>query len=97
MPAVTIHLSDEQGSFIAKAVKSGNYPDADGVISAGLRVLEQEQEDYDWKMFTLRRAIEEGDASGVAEGDVFAEVLEHIQQRAAGRSQAAEALPGVKS
>ncbi len=43
-------------------------------MRAGLRTLEREEEQYEAKLAVLRAAIDEGDASGIAEGDVFARV-----------------------
>jgi Arc/MetJ-type ribon-helix-helix transcriptional regulator len=39
-----------------------------------LRTLEREEQEYEAKLAALRAAIDEGDASGVAEGDVFKRV-----------------------
>jgi hypothetical protein len=36
--------------------------------------LEREEQQYEAKLAALRAAIDEGDASGVAKGDVFARV-----------------------
>jgi hypothetical protein len=43
--------------------------------------LEREERVFEAKLETLRAAIDEGDASGIAEGDVFAQVREalHLQ------------------
>jgi Arc/MetJ-type ribon-helix-helix transcriptional regulator len=47
---------------------------------AGLRTLEREERPYEEKLRALRATIDEGDASGVAEGDVFAQVREALQR-----------------
>jgi antitoxin ParD1/3/4 len=40
------------------------------------KVILADEQQYQAKLAALRRAIDEGDASGVAEGDVFARVRE---------------------
>jgi Arc/MetJ-type ribon-helix-helix transcriptional regulator len=47
-------------------------------VRAGLRNLEREERLYEAKLKALRAAIDEGDASGVAEGDVFQQVREAL-------------------
>ncbi len=43
-------------------------------MRAALRTLEREEQQYEAKLAALRNAIDEGDASGIAEGDVFERV-----------------------
>ena len=43
-------------------------------IRAALRILERDEREYEAKLTSLRRAIDEGDVSGIAKGDVFARV-----------------------
>ena len=69
-----VNLIDELDRFVLKKVKSGRYENASEVVRAALRVLEREERQYEAKLATLRAAIDEGDASGVAEGNVFARV-----------------------
>jgi antitoxin ParD1/3/4 len=52
-------------------VKSGRYENAREVIRAGLRALERETEEPEAKLSMLRAAIDRGDQSDVATGDVF--------------------------
>ena len=40
--------------------------------------LEREEQEYAAKLESLRAAIDEGDESGIAEGNVFARVLETL-------------------
>ena len=47
---------------------------ASEVVRAALRVLDREEREYEAKLLALRAAIDEGDASGVAKGNVFARV-----------------------
>ena len=74
MPTRNVNLTDELDRFVLKKVKSGRYENASEVVRAALRTLEREEQQYDAKLAALRTAIDEGDASGVAEGDVFARV-----------------------
>jgi len=48
-------------------------------VRAALRTLEREERLYEAKLKALRAAIDEGDASGIAEGDVFEQVREALQ------------------
>jgi Arc/MetJ-type ribon-helix-helix transcriptional regulator len=45
-----------------------------------LRTLEREERLYETKLEALRAAIDEGDASGVAKGDVFAQVRKTLKR-----------------
>jgi antitoxin ParD1/3/4 len=74
MPTRNVSLTDELDGFVAAKIDSGRYHNASEVIRAGLRTLEREEREYDVKMEALRAAIAKGDASGIAEGDVFARV-----------------------
>jgi hypothetical protein len=40
--------------------------------------LEREEREYEAKLAALRAAIDEGDSSGIADGDVFARVRETL-------------------
>jgi len=74
MPTRNINLTPELDSFIAAKIENGRYESASEVVRAALRGLEREEREYDLKMAALLQAIDEGDASGIAEGDVFANV-----------------------
>ncbi len=52
------------------------------MIRAGLRALEQDDQEDLAKLEVLRAAVLAGEKSGVAEGDVFAEMEERITRRA---------------
>jgi len=67
-------LTDDLDRFVLKKVKSGRYENASEVVRAALRTLEREEQQYEAKLAALRTAIDEGDASGIAEGDVFERV-----------------------
>jgi antitoxin ParD1/3/4 len=71
MPTRNVNLTDELDHFVAKKVKSGRYENASEVVRAGLRTLEREEQQFQAKLAALRTAIHEGDASGIAEANVF--------------------------
>ena len=74
LPTRNVNLTDELDRFVLKKVKSGRFENASEVVRAALRTLEREEQQYEAKLAALRAAIDEGDTSGVAEGDVFARV-----------------------
>jgi antitoxin ParD1/3/4 len=79
MPTRNVNLTNELDRFVAKKVKSGRYENASEVVRAGLRTLEREEQQYEVKLAGLRAAIDEGDASGIAEGNVFARVRKSLK------------------
>lgn len=79
MPTRNVNLTDELDRFVAKKVKTGRYENASEVVRAGLRTLEREEQRYDAKLAALRSAIDEGDKSGIVEGDVFARVRKSLK------------------
>jgi antitoxin ParD1/3/4 len=74
MPTRNIDLTEELDRFVQKKVRSGRYESASEVVRAALRSLEREEQLYNAKLTALRAAIDEGDASGIARGDVLARV-----------------------
>ena len=74
MPTRNVNLTAELDDFVLSKVESGRYENASEVIRAALRTLEREEKRYEAKLATLRAAIDSGDASGVARGDVFVRV-----------------------
>jgi len=83
MPTRNINLTDELNRFVAKKVKDGRYENASEVVRAGLRSLEREEQQYEAKLAALRAAIDEGDASGIVDGNVFARVRKKLRLPAA--------------
>jgi antitoxin ParD1/3/4 len=79
MPTRNVNLTDELDRFVAKKVKTGRYENASEVVRAGLRTLEREEEQYEAKLSALRAAIDAGDASGAAEGNVFRRVRKALK------------------
>jgi antitoxin ParD1/3/4 len=78
MPTRNVNLTEELDRFVLKKVKSGRYENASEVVRAALRTLEREEQQYEAKLAGLRAALDDGDASGIAEGDVFARVREAL-------------------
>jgi antitoxin ParD1/3/4 len=83
MPTHNVNLTEELDHFVLTRVESGRYENASEVVRAALRTLEREERQYEAKLAKLRAAIDEGDASGIAEGDSFARVREalHLPSR----------------
>jgi len=80
MPTRNVNLTAELDRFVAKKVKSGRYENASEVVRAGLRTLEREEQRYEAKLSALRTAIDEGDASGITNGNVFGRVRRALKR-----------------
>ena len=78
MPTRNVNLTDELDHFVLSKVESGRYENASEVVRAALRSLDREERTYEAKLAALRAAIDEGDASGIAEGDPFKRVREKL-------------------
>ena len=74
MPTRNVNLTEELDRFVLTKVESGRYENASEVVRAALRILEREEEQYGAKLAALRAAIDEGDVSGIAQGNTFARV-----------------------
>ena len=79
MPTRNVNLTDELDRFVLEKVESGRYENASEVVRTALRTLEREERQYEAKLAALRVAIDEGDASGIAEGDVFRRVRKTLR------------------
>ena len=79
MPTRNINLTPGLDRFVATKVKSGRYENASEVVRAGLRSLEREEQRYEAKLSALRAAIDEGDASGITDGNVFGRVRKALK------------------
>jgi antitoxin ParD1/3/4 len=82
VPTRNVNLTDELDRFVLEKVSSGRYENASEVVRAALRTLGREEELYEAKLAALRAAIDEGDASGVAQGNAFARVRETLKSPA---------------
>jgi len=74
MPTRNVNLTGELDRFVLAKVESGRYENASEVIRAALRSLERDEQEYEARLAALRAAIDEGDASGIAKGNVFRRV-----------------------
>ncbi len=74
MPTRNVNLTDELDSFVLRKVKNGRYENASEVVRAALRMLEREEREFETRLTALGAAIDEGDASGVFEGDPFEQI-----------------------
>jgi antitoxin ParD1/3/4 len=84
MPTRNINLTPGLDRFVATKIKSGRYENASEVVRAGLRTLkrqekERAEQEHAAKLAALRSAIDEGDASGVARGNVFGRVRKTLK------------------
>ncbi len=78
MPTRNVNLTDELDHFVVAKVESGRYENASEVVRAALRTLEREEQQYEAKLAALRLAVDEGDASGIADSNVFERVREKL-------------------
>ena len=74
MPTRNVNLTEELDRFVAARVETGRYANASEVMRAALRALEREERAFEEQLAALRKAIEQGDASGDAESGVFERV-----------------------
>jgi antitoxin ParD1/3/4 len=84
MPTRNVNLTPEMDSYVDTSVASGRYANASEVIRAGLRALERDEKEDQAKLAALRDAVEAGEASGAAEGDVVGRTHEYIRELAKG-------------
>jgi antitoxin ParD1/3/4 len=85
MPIRNVNLTEELDTFVTTEIKSGRYENATEVMHAALRSLEHEEQTYEAKLAALRDAIDEGDASGIFEGDPFETVRRELNLPSARR------------
>jgi antitoxin ParD1/3/4 len=78
MPTRNVNLTDELDRFVLHKVNSGRYENASEVVRAALRTLEREEQQYEARLAALRTAIDQGEASGIARGDVFERVRKSV-------------------
>ncbi|MGA3080500.1 MAG: type II toxin-antitoxin system ParD family antitoxin [Terracidiphilus sp.] len=79
MPTRNVNLTQELDCFVLSRVESGRFENASEVVRAALRTLERDEKVFEAKLAALRAAIDDGDRSGVAEGDVFQQVRETLK------------------
>ena len=79
MPTRNVNLTSELDRFVRRRVKAGLYENASEVVRAGLRTLEREEREFEAKLAALRQAVDEGDASGIADANVFNRVRSSLK------------------
>ncbi len=74
--AASFTIDERDEALIDGLVESGRYKSASDVVRAGLRLVEQREQDYEAKLVELRAEIQKGIDSGPAEpvGDMFAQI-----------------------
>lgn len=72
----SVTLGPRYEEFIAQMVASGRYATSSEVIRAGLRMIE----DYEQRLEVLRREIQKGEGSGLAEDFDFNEFIEKLKR-----------------
>ncbi len=82
MPTRNINLTPEMDQLVDAKIKSGQYANASEVLRAGLRALEADEKEDQAKLDALRRAVQAGLDSGIAEPGVYERVRERIRRRA---------------
>ena len=85
MPTRNVNLTDELDRFVASRIENGRYDNASEVVRAALRTLEREEQEYETKLALLRKATDEGDASGIARGDVIGRIRKKLKLPPKGR------------
>jgi antitoxin ParD1/3/4 len=81
-----IDLPDEVVRLAEAQIAAGRAGSIEDVVRAGVDALElRNQERYDAKLTALRTAIDEGDSSGMFEGDAFEAVRAKYRLPAAQR------------
>jgi antitoxin ParD1/3/4 len=79
MPTRNVSLTADLDRFVASRVKSGRYESVSEIVRAGLRSLDREERFHEARLAALRKAIDEGDNSGIARGDVFVRVRRKLK------------------
>ena len=64
MATTSIDWGEHLTSFIADLRESGRYRNASEAVRAGLRLLEEQETEYQTKLENLRHALKEGEESG---------------------------------
>lgn len=76
-PTTSFALGDHYRAFAERKVREGRYSSTSEVVRAGLRLLEAEE----GRLEALRRAIDEGEASGPAEPFDFDMFIAEMRKR----------------
>jgi antitoxin ParD1/3/4 len=82
MPTRNINLTPEMDKFVDAKIRSGQYANASEVLRAGLRALDEDDQENQAKLHALRTAVRAGIDSGVAKGDPVGRIRARIRRRA---------------
>jgi antitoxin ParD1/3/4 len=82
MPTRNINLTPEMDKFVDAKIRSGQYANASEVLRAGLRALDEDDQENQAKLHALRTAVRAGIDSGVAKGDAVGRIRARIRKRA---------------
>ena len=89
MTALKVTLPEPLDRFVQDQVASGAYPDAEAVVSAGLRLLEAEADDADGKMrrflSKVRSGLDQLDRGEGVEVSDLQTYFDALETRALGR------------
>jgi len=78
MATQSINLSAEFDEFAAPLIESGRYANTTEVLHAAMDALRRENMTQEEEDRILEALAEEGEASGIAEGDVMAQLREEF-------------------
>jgi len=79
-PSRNVDLTPDLDDFVLTMVEGGRYSNASEMVQAALRVLNREERTHEAKRIQLQPAVDDGDASPIAEVDVFRKLwLAHSQ------------------
>jgi antitoxin ParD1/3/4 len=82
MPTRNINLTPEMDKFVDAKIRSGQYANASEVLRAGLRALDEDDQENQAKLHALRTEVRAGIDSGVAKGDPVGRIRARIRKRA---------------
>lgn len=82
----SVSLGNHFEMFVEDKISQGRYKNASEVIRAGLRLLEDEEKWREQKAQAIIAALEEGEASGIAEDFDFDRFLERMHAEADAKS-----------
>jgi Arc/MetJ-type ribon-helix-helix transcriptional regulator len=80
MRRLQITLTAEEAAFVDAEIAAGRAHDAEEVLHRALELARREDEDEDWKLWELRRAIAEADEE-VERGEFSEETIDEIAKR----------------
>ena len=82
MPTRNINLTARMDQYVDAKIRNGEYANASEVLRAGLRALDEDDQENQAKLHALRTAVRAGIDSGVAKGDAVGRIRARIRKRA---------------